>query len=389
MLANLSNVLVVFVLARSLSSSDYGSYTQLMAIFLFVSITGTALTVSIVRSVRFGGVGSIESWRQGFLESLRFSLLVGLSLSVGLAYLLSYELPGLALLPTALVLLGGLMWLYLCAVRGFLQAERDYQTLANSFLLESGLRVVLVLGSARVGLVLVSTSYVVMALMLSLHATRKSWGIIAISRLRDPIRMWRSSLPTIVCYLSFITLMYLDIVIVGHRLPGERGSYGAISQMSKFIVYGAFALASLVVAEVERPAAKTPRWRNMFVAVAGLYLTMVGTVLVAVKCSGNHLISITFGASYASCSGALVPLSVGMSALGVTILVANRSLGLGYSWPVSVVAVGAASAGLYVWSNSRSVEAIAQADMWAQLGLMCVVCVLSAAISYRGAGGRL
>lgn len=389
MLANLSNVLVVFVLARSLSSSDYGSYTQLMAIFLFVSITGTALTVSIVRTVRFGRVESLDTWRRGFLESLRFSLLVGLIFFVGLAYFLSYELPGLAVLPTVLVLLGGLEWLYLCAVRGFLQAERNYQTLANSFLLESGLRVVLVLGSARAGLALVAASYVVMALILSLHSTNKNHWMAIRSRPHDPVRIWRSSLPIIICYLSFIALMYLDIVIVGHRLPGHRGSYGAISQMSKFIVYGAFALGSLVIAEVERPAAESQRWRNMSVAIAGIYLLLVCTLLVAVKYLGSHLISISFGAAYTTCSGSLVPLSVGMCALGVTILVANRSLGLGDSWPVSVATIGAACVGLYVWSNARSVDAIATAEMWAQLALMCLVCVLSVAISYRGAGERV
>jgi len=385
MLANLSNVLVVFVLARSLSSSDYGSYTQLMAIFLFVSITGTALSVNIVRSVRFGSVGDIGEWRQAFLESLRKSLLPTLGLSVGLVYLLHYELPGLAVLPTTLILLGGLVWMYLCAVRGFLQAERDYQILANSFLLESCLRVILVLGGARFGLVIVAAGYFTMALILSFHSSRKRWGAVVKVTSQSPIGILRRSIPTIVSYFALISLMYLDIVIIGHRLPSQRGSYGAISQMSKFVVYGAFALASLVVAEVERPGAKKTRWRYMSVAIAGLYVAMLGVVLIGVKNFGGQLISWSFGASYMSCIGALVPLTVGMGALGVTILVANSSLGLGNSWSVGVVAVGAVSTGIYVWGNSKSVEMLARADMWAQLTLMCILCVVSFTISYRGA----
>src|SRR5947209_4872754 len=50
-LANGANVLVTLVIARELSTRNYGAYNQLFAVFFVLSMPGSALVVGVVRRV--------------------------------------------------------------------------------------------------------------------------------------------------------------------------------------------------------------------------------------------------------------------------------------------------------------------------------------------------
>jgi O-antigen/teichoic acid export membrane protein len=128
-LANGANVLVTLVIARELSTRNYGAYNQLFALFFVLSMPGSALVVGVVRRVtqwqRTGDDHLVAGWaariRRIALIAVFAILLIGLLIRDPVARELSLPGPG----GVTEVLTAGAAWCLLCIDRGLLQASRS------------------------------------------------------------------------------------------------------------------------------------------------------------------------------------------------------------------------------------------------------------------------
>ena len=136
--ANGANIVVTLVLARLLTTRGYGALAQLTALFLIVSMPGTALAVGVVRRVTAlstsGAAGSVGTWARrvhlrGMCLVVAFSIVVFCAREP-LAKLLSIPAP----LGVFAILAAGGVWVLLSLDRGLLQSHREYRTLSANLL---------------------------------------------------------------------------------------------------------------------------------------------------------------------------------------------------------------------------------------------------------------
>src|SRR4051794_9299682 len=154
--ANAANVLVTLAVARILSTDDYGTQAQLVAIFFVVSMPGSALLVGIVRrATRWRSTGQthrIPAWSRRIRRYGIGTILAVAVLGTLLRGPVSSELSVDDPVGLVTVLVAGATWGLLCIDRGLLQSRHAYRGLAVNLLVEGGLRSVLTVGLVVAGL---------------------------------------------------------------------------------------------------------------------------------------------------------------------------------------------------------------------------------------------
>jgi O-antigen/teichoic acid export membrane protein len=154
--ANGSNVVVTVIIARLLSTRGYGSLVELIAVFIALTMPGSALLVAVVRRVSIWALSGDQESVAAWVREIRRRGMVALAIwSVAAIIVRSWlgsqlGLPGPA--GVAEVLIAGGAWALVSVERGLIQSRRAYTALARNLCVEAAARTVVTLVLVGVGL---------------------------------------------------------------------------------------------------------------------------------------------------------------------------------------------------------------------------------------------
>jgi O-antigen/teichoic acid export membrane protein len=403
-LANGANVLVTLVIARELSTRNYGAYTQLFALFFVLSMPGSALVVGVVRRVtqwqRSGEEHLVHAWaariRRIALLAVFGVLLAGLLVRAPLARELSLPGPG----GVTEVLTAGAAWCLLCIDRGLLQASRLYNPLGINLLAEGLLRAVLTVAFVVAG---AGPAGAMAALLLGIFAAdlharwvlhRQHTATLAITLAADEhaamappaVAVTGPSLAvdvmTALAALGLIGLLQnLDVIVLGRQAPGHSGAYAAVSIASKALVFAALVLANFLLPEA---ASRRQLGQHALHQLGGTLALLAAPALALVLLGAiapHQILTIAFGERLTDASSALLPLALAMTCLGATVLFTHYLLAVGQRLIVLALALATAVAIPLLITANGSAAPTAEAD----LGVQAVLAVISGLLVLRAA----
>ncbi|ONH32044.1 hypothetical protein BL253_07750 [Pseudofrankia asymbiotica] len=414
LLANVANLGVTLVIARAMSTRSYGATAQLFALFMIVSMPGSALLVGVVRRVttwtRTGRADLVAGWaarvRRTGLWGVVAVAVLALVARGPLAHELSLPGPG----GVAETLTAGAAWCLLCVDRGLLQAAHRYRELAANLLVDAAVK-----GAATAGLVLAGLAQTGAAIAVLLgvlaalaHARRclgpttragsaqaaegdqaaetppaPAWGARAAAAARGERRL-AAELGAALTALAFLALLQnVDVLIQGRLSPGESGQYAAVSVTCKVLMFGAVVLAGFLLPEAADRRHLGEHALHQLGATLAILALPAAALLVAAFTAPATLLSLAFGPRFTDASGALLPLAAAMTCLGATVLFTHYLLALGSR--AVLVALGltaAAAAGLIALAGGSPVTT-ARMDLAVQAVLAAVTGLLVARAARR------
>jgi O-antigen/teichoic acid export membrane protein len=367
--ANVSSLLATVLIARPLGERDYGVVVNLVGMFLVLAIPGSALMVAVVRRVTawqsIGRGERIDPWvhrvrRMGYLALAGF-VVVAVASRWWVAHVL--HLPGPA--GVAEVLVAGAGWAMLSVDRGLLQARLAYRALAASVVAEATARTVLTLGLVGVGVGVEAAPLGLLAALVAgdvvarrALARRPSETAAAEPASLEEERIVVAAAPVapvmpivgrrqlavdVLAALAALALLAalqnLDAVIVGREAPGNRGEYGAISVACKALIFAALVLCGYLLPEAATRSHRGEHALRQLAVAIGLLAVPSGGLCLLALVAPEALLRTVFGPNLVGAADAFFPLAVGMTALGVAVLLTHYLLGFGRRRIVFVLAV--------------------------------------------------
>jgi O-antigen/teichoic acid export membrane protein len=363
----------VFV-AHVLTTRGYGTLVILLALFLVVSLPGSALLVGVVRRVSAWDAAGVhervQPWaarvhRIGQLSIVGLAVVTWL-IRVPVAHALS--LPGPS--GVAEVLTAGGVWILVSIDRGLLQVRRSYLNLSVNLVIEAVTRCALTIGmAAELGVEGAALGLLLAELATATHARVASTRSLAHPIARadllseapemagvhadDPhdgeepstaVHGGRALLADVLSALGSLALLAviqnLDVIILGSRAPGHSGAYAAISVPSKALVFGALTLANYLLPEA---SIRHQRGAHALRPLGHTLLVLAlpcAVLLLAVLVAPHQLLRIVFGPRFTAAAPAFSALVLAMVFLSVTLVLAVYLLGVGWRWVVLVLLAG-------------------------------------------------
>lgn len=413
LVANGANLIVTVLIAHLLSTRGYGALTQLIAIFLVLSMPGSALLVAVVRRIAAWSADGRHADATRWIASVRrrgvYLLVAWAGVAVGcrwpIAHLLSlHHADGVAE-----ILVAGGGWALLSVERGVLQSQRAYTGLARNLCVEAGVRTGLTVALVAGGLGIEGAALAVLASMaVAIGDARLSEAraaapvvagaavsvvagaaapVVATAGAAAPVvatagpadldggtRHLASDLVVALLALGLLAgLQNLDVLIVGHDAPASSGPYGAISVASKAIVFGALVLVGYLLPEaVLQRHAGGHALHQLTVALALIgapVLLLAGAAAVA----PHLLLSVAFGPDKTAAAGAFATLVLAMGALACSVLFTHYLLGIGRRRVVALLAAGAVALLAGVATAHGRATSTARAELVCQLALALVL----------------
>jgi O-antigen/teichoic acid export membrane protein len=402
LIANGLNIVATVVVARLLTTNQYGGVAQLLGLFFVLSMPGSALLVGAVRRITAWATVDHDALAHAWTTRLYRRAMGVLVLWAVFAVAVEAPLAHALRLPdngsVALILMAGGVWLLLCLDRAILQAHRRYAGLGLSLIVEIGVRTVLVLGFAAMGFGIWGYALglligEVVAAAQAHVSGRRAWGYPAgAPLLSDDAGHSRTlSIDLAAALVGFALLGVLqntDIILVGRLHHSNAGPYAAISVAAKALVFGGILLGSYILPEA------SIRWHRGEHALRQLAVTMVfllvpAVLLLAVALAVPHLfLTFFFSARLNGGAPAFATLVGGMACLGVTVVLTNYLLGAARRWVVVLLGGGVAVLVVLIHRANGSILATARAELAVQGGLAVVVLVAFAAVHLHAAGSR-
>ncbi|MBL7493898.1 hypothetical protein I6A60_32990 [Frankia sp. AgB1.9] len=401
MLANVANLGVTLVIARAMSTRSYGATAVLFALFMVVSMPGSALLVGVVRRVttwtRTGRADLVVGWaarvRSAGLRTVVVVALLALAVRGPLAHELSLPGPG----GVAQTLTAGAAWCLLCVDRGLLQATRRYRELASNLLVDAAVK-----GAATVGLVLAGLGQagaatavlcgVVAALVharLALRRLAPDASCPPATLTADPApaaglgpvaareRRLAVELGAALAALGFLALLQnIDVLIQGRLAPAESGQYAAVSVTSKVLMFGAVVLAGFLLPEAADRRHLGEHALHQLGATLAILVAPAAVLLAVATAAPATLLSLAFGPRFTDASGALLPLAGAMTCLGATVLFTHYLLALGSRAVLVALGITATAAAGLITLAGGSPVATARMDLAVQAVLAVVTGLL-------------
>ena len=365
LIANVLNLGVSFLIARRLNPSDYGAYSQLMGMFFIVALPGSALSVAVIRRATFYLVQNDEDLIHRWQRRLNHRILrlaIGFSLIALLGSLFIAQWLGhRSWLAVWVNTLAAITWAILNVDRALLQSRQRYSALATNFILEGFTRTIFMVLLTPFGVTGIVLGLLIGIGLTRLHARR----LVGTKRVdREGPELERTGITSdLLIALATLTLLatlqFLDVLLVGRYQGGVAGSYSAISQVAKTLVYGAIILGSFLLPETAL-ADRLGRDAYRQLGLAGGLLLIPATVLLGVsEAMPKWLLTTVFGARYASEWSSMTSLVLAMTFLAGSTLLATYLLGSGRRWPTAWLAF-ATFVGLWYLSLShgRVVETV-------------------------------
>ena len=384
--ANGANVIVTVVIARFLTTREYGLFAQLIALFLIVSMPGSALVVAVVRRsaamLTLRATERLGRWahaieRRGVLLLGAWVLLV-LAIDAPMSAWLGQE--GYAAL--ALMLSGAGLWVLLCVDRGLLQSCRAYNALSVNLLVEGGVRTVGVLGFVVAGMGVTGAALGVFLaeLATAIHARIAARRQVAhVHAPGGPVdeeiifsqrEIAHDMVFALVAMAMLAVLQNVDVITVSSLGHAVSGSYAAISVASKAIVFAAVVLGSYLLPEAALRHHEGEEGLHQ-VAVVLVILAVPAVALLAVALLFPHTaLSLVFSHRYLGAASAFVPLVVAMICLAVTMVLTTYQLARARRSAVYLLVGGSALLTLAVLAANGDAVRTAQNDLAVQALLL-------------------
>ncbi len=377
--ANAANVIVTVVIARLLTSREYGALAVLVGLFFVLSMPGSALVVAVVRRAteweHHGRGAEVRPWVDRFRRRLAIGVAVaavaGAALRSPIGHLLG--LPGPS--GVAEVVLAGGGWLLLCLDRGLLQARRAYTPLARNLIVEGATRTVLTVGLIGAGLGVEGAALGLVAAMVisDIDARRSVHRLYPVAPRAETAASHAGLARDAVAALSALGLLAalqsLDVVILGRDAPHQSGAYAAVSVTSKSLVYAALVLSAFLLPEAAVLRHAGERAHRQLAVALGIVAIPAVLLLGLAASASRPFIRLVFGAKLATASPALLPLVAAMACLAATVLFTHYLLAVGSRVIVGLLAVGLAVAVALLAAAHGHPVATARADLAAQAAI--------------------
>lgn len=345
LVANVLNLGVSFLIARRLNPADYGAYSQLMGMFFIVALPGSALSVAVIRRATYYLVQQdddlIHRWQRRLNHRI-LRLAIGFSLIALIGSLFIAQWLGHRSWVAVWVnTLAAITWAILNVDRALLQSRQRYSALASNFVLEGFARTMFMVLLSPFGVTGIVLGLLIGIGLTRLHARR----LVATRRVDregpelERTGITRDLLIALATLALLATLQFLDVLLVGRYQGAVAGSYSAISQVAKTLVYGAIILGSFLLPET---ALADRRGRDAYrqLGLAGGLLLVPATVLLGVsEAMPKWLLTTVFGARYASEWSSMTSLVLAMTFLAGSTLLATYLLGSGRRWPTAWLAL--------------------------------------------------
>jgi O-antigen/teichoic acid export membrane protein len=397
LLANGLNIVATVVVARVLTTDQYGGVAQLLGLFFVLSMPGSALLVGVVRRITamatFGQDVEARAWTTRLYRRALAGVALWAVVSVAVEAPLSHALR----LPddgaVALTMIAAGFWMLLCLDRAILQSHRRYAGLGLSLIVEIGVRTVLVLTFAELGWGIWGYALGLMigeavAVTQVRGAGRQAWRHVARTALPSDqsIHSRALSLDLVAALAGFALLGLLqnaDIILVGRLQHSHAGSYAAISVASKVLVFGAILLGSYVLPEA------SIRWHRgehalRQLAVTFLFLLVPTVILLLVALVvPKQFLTLFFGARLANGAPAFAILAGGMACLGSTVVLTNYLLGAARRWVVAFLGLGVVVLLILIHAAHGAILGTARAELVVQAGVAFAVLVAFVIVHVR------
>jgi O-antigen/teichoic acid export membrane protein len=413
---NGSAALVVILVARLLSSQDYGELAQLLGLFFILSMPGSAVLVGVVRRVTglqtTGQSHLVRRWVARIHRICLAGIVVELVVVLALQNWIAHQLH----LPNGegvvLILMAAGVWILLSVDRGLLQAHRSYGQLATNLLVEGGVRTALVVAlvAGGAGVAGYALGVLISEIAATAHAhwlARKAWADPAMApvvedggvahggtgdpgRTPDMVLARRKLLADVSAAFVGLALLGLlqnvDVILLGRLDHAQVGPYAAISVASKALVFGALALGAYLLPEA------TIRWNEGGHAIRQfgvtlLFLAVPAALLLAIAVFvPTQFLTLVFSARLSTAAAAFAPLVLAMMCLSFSVLVTNYLFGTGSRWIVLLLAAGSGLAVVLVTAAHGNPESTAWADLVVQAVLALAMALAFVAIHRRHRG---
>jgi len=355
--ANGANVIVTVVIARFLSTHEYGLFAQLIALFLIVSMPGSAVIVAVVRRaaamLSLQATQRLERWARSLQRRSLLLLLIWVLAVALFATPLSHALKQPGPFGLAAMLTGAGIWVMLCVDRGLLQSSRAYGTLSVNLLVEGLVRTVFVLGFVIAGL---GVEGAALGVLIAEGSTALHARIAAMRQLRhgqvgeevgnqdisfSSREIIHDLLFALVAMAMLAVLQNVDVITVAREGQGMSGSYAAISVASKAIVFAAVVLGAYLLPEAALRHHDGEEGLHQ-VTVVLLILAAPATLLLLIALIFPHAaLSLFFSDRYLAAASAFVPLAVAMICLAISVVLTTYQLARGRRSAVYILGAGA------------------------------------------------
>jgi O-antigen/teichoic acid export membrane protein len=419
-LAGVASLVTTVVVARLLSSRNYGAFIVLLGLFLVLSMPGSALLVAVVRRIAAweseGGEERVHPWVVrvhvvGTVAVVLLALIIWLARGPLISAL---SLPGSGAV-VAIVSAAGI-WVLVCIDRGLLQARRDYRDLSVNLVVEAlgrtaatvGLAAVWGVTGAALGVLLGELATAVHARVTALAALSRGPAVAevvgAAGTRGDPApaasadgreatahsgRDLAADLVTaLVSLFMLAVLQNADVIGLGSAAPRRSGSYAAISVPSKALVYAALVFVNYLLPE------SAIRWHRGSHALRQLGHTLLvlglpALVLLGVATGAPHtLLEIVFGAKLTGAAPAFSTLVLAMVFLCLTVVLTVYLLGVGWRPVVFLLTAGSGALILATLAAHGRFVATARADLIVQAVLALSLGIALVGV-HKKAGRRL
>jgi O-antigen/teichoic acid export membrane protein len=401
LVANGLNLVVTIVLARVLPTRDhnaaYGAFLQMVGLYIFVSLPGSAIAIAVVRRSSWwlarGGNAELEAWRRRASGQVVRALGVFAVVAAAASPFVARALGGRSWVAVLLTSLAAGCWVALAVERAFLQSCRRYDPLAGNFLLEGLARTVAVLaGAVALGV----TGAVAGILLAEVVTWGHAWWAAAravpdVGRSAPgtpPHRELSTDLATAICAFAMLALLqYVDVFLVGRLNAPGSGRYAAIAVVAKTLVYVAIVLSYYLLPETSIGARAGGHARRQLGVVLVLYAIPCAALLGVAAVAPHQLLALIYPPRLLGAAGSLAVLVAAMALLGLSFLLATYLLARGVRLAAGWLVVGTAAAFVIVATAHGAVHLTAVRDLVAQLVVVAgLLAMTAAALAHRQGG---
>ena len=356
--SQLLSYLFQLVMSRNLPASEFGLLNGLMAFSFLLVIPVNTIQLTVARqtaeTVVSSGYAQVRRYLRADLRRTTPIILGGLVAYLVVSPLLAsfFHSP---LLPIWLVGAVSLAALYLPFAEGVLQGLQRFQSLAMTILtryvgkLGLGAFLVVIGMGVEGGLTALLLANIAAALF---AFTLVSFGLSSAGRKSDAsadtgTSYPRDTWPTLVTYACVVLLMNVDVMLARHYLSATDSAHYAIAALLGKIAYYLPGFLIIIIVPKVASARASGRSTKRYLGAASLAtLAASGGVVLVYGLFPQQVISILFGARYASPETATLVLfySVAMLILSVLYLEVHYLLASRYTGPLYGLLVGPAVA---------------------------------------------
>lgn len=351
--ANVLNLGVSILIARLLTPSDYGAFSQMVGIFFIVALPGSALSVAVVRRATqylvLDDEPLMRHWQRRLNQRLLRWAMAFSMLALVASFVIAYWLGHRSWVAVWINTLAAITWALLNVDRALLQARQRYSDLARNFVLEGVVRTIFMVAFSPFGVTGIVCGLLIAISIARLHARRL---VDPGARADGPMLEHTGITGDLVIALTTLgllaTLQFIDVFLVGRYEPQHAGAYSAISQVAKTVVYGAIILGNFLLPETSIAERRgSDAYRQLAIAAGLLSIPTVILVILS-EAGAEPLLRLVFGARYASAHASLSTLILAMAFLAGSTLLATYLLGSGRRWPTAWLAAATLGGAWYL-----------------------------------------